>query len=246
MLKSLVSLRVWNLKYANRVFLYSVMVFAFLSSNAFAFQEPQKNQSQSSSLNDDSSNSQRQRAKPVERQAPEYPTECLGEANEKESVVVAFDVDQDGSLKNILVRESSNTCFDNAAISAVKNWRYKPALEDGRPVEQSGNATRLSFAKPPEEAVDQNRTAMPIVRIPPQYPDKCQSESGKREVVTIGFDVSPKGKIKNVKVLETTNKCFNKSAIATVKSWRYEPATKNGEPVWQRGMETKVTFQLAD
>ncbi len=227
--KSLVSMTVWNLKYANRVFLYSVIVFAFLLPNAFAFQD-----------------SQGQRAKPVERRAPEYPTECLEEAKEKETVTVAFDVDQDGALKNILIRESSNACFDNAAIAAVKTWRYNPALKEGRPVEQSGNATRLSFAKPQEKAADQNQTAMPIARIPPPFPAKCQKESGKREVVTLGFDVSPKGKTKNVKVIETTNKCFNKSAITSVKSWRYEPATKNGEPVWQRDNETKVTFQRAD
>jgi protein TonB len=49
-------------------------------------------------------------------------------------------ISQDGSVKDVRV-ESGLPIFAQAAIDAVKQWRYKPYLIDGEPVEVDSRIT---------------------------------------------------------------------------------------------------------
>ena len=63
-------------------------------------------------------------------------------------VVLAFDVDAMGIPQNIVVLESyPENVFDEEAISAVKQWKYKPKTVDGKPVVQKDKKVRLDFNK---------------------------------------------------------------------------------------------------
>ncbi|MEZ5978085.1 MAG: energy transducer TonB [Planctomycetota bacterium] len=50
------------------------------------------------------------------------------------TVVIAFDVDVRGRVKNPVVLDSTDPAFDKAAVEAVKKWRFDPARKDGEPV----------------------------------------------------------------------------------------------------------------
>lgn len=92
-----------------------------------------------------------------------------------------------------------------------------------------------------------DRDAPPKVRIPPQYPRKCFASAKPKEMVFVEFDVTPEGVVENARVVDSTNPCFNKSAIASVLRWRYKPATDpSGEPRWRRGVQTYITYELAN
>ena len=41
---------------------------------------------------------------------------------------------EDGSVESVEVFASTNPLFDDAAVDAVRQWRYRPALMNGRPV----------------------------------------------------------------------------------------------------------------
>lgn len=41
---------------------------------------------------------------------------------------------EDGSVESVEVFASTNPLFDDAAVEAVRKWRYRPALMNGRPV----------------------------------------------------------------------------------------------------------------
>jgi protein TonB len=61
-------------------------------------------------------------------------------------VELEYTVRTDGSTGDIVVTNSSpRRTFDNAAITAVSQWRYKPVIRDGKPVEQRV-AVRIRFA----------------------------------------------------------------------------------------------------
>ena len=61
-------------------------------------------------------------------------------------VELEFTVRADGSTGDIVVTNSSpRRTFDNAATSAVAQWRYKPVMRDGKPAEQRA-AVRIRFA----------------------------------------------------------------------------------------------------
>ena len=60
-------------------------------------------------------------------------------------VELEFTVLTDGTTGEIVVTNSSPPkTFDNAAITAVAQWRYEPVMRDGKPVEQRA-AVRIRF-----------------------------------------------------------------------------------------------------
>jgi periplasmic protein TonB len=70
---------------------------------------------------------------------PQYPTEA-GRARLEGTVVLMAVIAQDGSVKDVRV-ESGLPMLAQAAIDAVKQWRYKPYLIDGEPVEVDSRIT---------------------------------------------------------------------------------------------------------
>ncbi len=72
----------------------------------------------------------------VHNVAPVYPpaAELLGRGG---FVDLQFTVRADGTVADIAVTHAEpRGMFDSAAVQAVRQWRYKPVLRDGRPVDQ--------------------------------------------------------------------------------------------------------------
>ncbi|MEM6414056.1 MAG: TonB family protein [Pseudomonadota bacterium] len=67
----------------------------------------------------------------VERVEAVYPLRCEAEAAENEIVEVAFTVRVDGAVVSERVVNSSNECFDRAALNALRQWRFQPRTVDG-------------------------------------------------------------------------------------------------------------------
>ena len=84
-------------------------------------------------------------AQPLVRIPPQYPTQCLRSARELETVVVEFDVTPEGSVVNPRVLDSSNACFNRAAMRAVQRWRYQPRVVDGVAQPRFGVRTAIDF-----------------------------------------------------------------------------------------------------
>jgi TonB family protein len=62
-------------------------------------------------------------------------------------VEVEFTVRTDGSTADIVVTNSSpRRLYDSSAISAIRQWRYKPVLQNGKPVDQRA-AVRIRFSE---------------------------------------------------------------------------------------------------
>ena len=65
---------------------------------------------------------------------PRYPAAAL-RSGETGTVTVEVDVDSKGVPTNVSIENrSGNRELDRAALSAVRNWRFQPALRDGKPV----------------------------------------------------------------------------------------------------------------
>jgi protein TonB len=61
-------------------------------------------------------------------------------------VELDFTVAEDGAVKDVAVHSASTAgVFENAAISALLQWRYKPVLRDGKPAPQRARI-RIRFA----------------------------------------------------------------------------------------------------
>ena len=68
----------------------------------------------------------------------------------------------------------------------------------------------------------------PISTPIPAPPDSTPRD--KQLKVTISFVVAPDGSVADVKLLKRSTPDFDDYAVAAVRQWRFEPATKNGGP----------------
>lgn len=56
------------------------------------------------------------------------------EARHEGTVKLTLVVDSDGDPRNVAVSQTLRPDFDESAVEAVKQWKFKPAIKDGRPV----------------------------------------------------------------------------------------------------------------
>ena len=88
-----------------------------------------------------------------------------------------------------------------------------------------------------------DRDAQPLVRIPPQYPDRCQKARMKTEIVVVEFDVTEQGQPVNPRVVNSTNTCFNRASLRAVERWKYRPKIVDGEPTPRFGTRTNFRYE---
>lgn len=69
----------------------------------------------------------------VHKVSPEYPRAARF-AKVEGRVILQAVIARDGSVEDVEIISSSNRLLDSAAIEAVREWRYTPALLNGRPV----------------------------------------------------------------------------------------------------------------
>ena len=70
---------------------------------------------------------------PVLQPAPLYPGSMRREGIGG-TVRVEFVVDVDGRVANTQVVETTHTAFNDAAVSAVSKWKFRPGMKNGRKV----------------------------------------------------------------------------------------------------------------
>jgi TonB family protein len=85
-------------------------------------------------------------AKPIIKSAPKYPINAARQGAEGWTDV-SYIIEPDGSVSNVVIENSSGQkSFDNATINAMKKWQFKPATENGKPIQQCKNSVRMSYA----------------------------------------------------------------------------------------------------
>jgi TonB family protein len=173
---------------------------------------------------------------------PEYPAEARrGELAGE--VVVEFVAELDGTVTRERVVESTNEIFNAPALAAVRQWKLKPALEDGGPV-ASANLVRVPFhpsqlrqkQKPvmppgqefmpfPQKVVP----AKPDIGIEPDYPAELE-ERQLPGAVHLEFAVEEDGRLTGLKVKGATHPAFVQTSLQAIRRASFKPATQGPLP----------------
>ena len=103
---------------------------------------------------------------------------------------------------------------------------------------QTGDSGKTSTAIPPDEQafagyerVTTGITPPKVTHSPdPEYPD-VPADTEPRGVVVMLIGVNEHGHVGPVQVVRSSAQVFEKSAVATVKTWKFKPAKKDGKPV---------------
>ena len=81
----------------------------------------------------------------IVRIPPTYPMEARRQKIEG-WVRMEFTVQEDGTVADVKVKESKpSSIFDQAAVNAISQWKFRPAMQDGKPVRKRAAQT-LKFA----------------------------------------------------------------------------------------------------
>ncbi|WP_428407038.1 TonB family protein [Hyphococcus sp.] len=186
-------------------------------------------------------------AKPISRQPPTYPAECLAKSSDGASpqyVTLMFDIDRRGDVENVRVRESSDPCFEPVSVAAARGWKYEPRRVGSARASQDDMEVTLTFVVNTQTQTEEY-DARPTVRVPPNYPRKCMRSAKEDEAVLVRYDVNERGTTENVEVQESINKCLNEAAAESVIRWKFRPKLIEGAPVARRGVQTVIHFRLS-
>ena len=69
----------------------------------------------------------------IKKVEPQYP-EIARKARIQGVVILEAVITKEGSVEGVKVLRALHPILDQAAVNAVKQWRYKPALLNNRPV----------------------------------------------------------------------------------------------------------------
>ena len=82
---------------------------------------------------------------PIKRVHPKYPINAARQGREGWAIL-SFVINEEGGVEDIIVKDSSGSKdLTKEAKKAVKKWRYKPAFENGKAIQQCVNTVQLDF-----------------------------------------------------------------------------------------------------
>ena len=84
-------------------------------------------------------------ATPIVRIEPKYPIQAARDGKEG-WVTLSFTINEIGGVEDVDVIEAEpKRIFDKEAKRALRKWKYKPKVVDGKPMRQPGLTVRLDF-----------------------------------------------------------------------------------------------------
>lgn len=86
-------------------------------------------------------------ARMISSVTPKYPDRCARSAESTEKVAVVIDITVEGRPTNVRVAETSNGCFNSAAIKTVYRMRFSPRTVDGRPGMETAKRVTVRFVR---------------------------------------------------------------------------------------------------
>lgn len=203
---------------------------------------------------------------PIKNQKPPYPEEAREQKLQGQVVVRAF-VSETGDVESV-EEVSGDPILVRAAMDAVKNWKFRPFIKNGKPEKVS---TKLTFtfafpqairdAKEPKTEGNADAAASPagaevpkrarvpagvtmgliIHKVQPVYPSTAR-KAGIQGTVILRAVIDKDGKIANLRLVSGPD-ALVQAAIEAVRQWRYKPYMLLGEPV-EVDTEIAVNFTL--
>jgi protein TonB len=93
-------------------------------------------------------------------------------------------------------------------------------------------------------ADDSDTRAVPLKTPPPRYPEQMRSD-GISGLVTVKVSIDPSGNVAECTVSKSSRAEFEQAALSAIKTWKFRPASKDGQPVASQ-LIIPIKFSLAD
>ena len=181
---------------------------------------------------------------------PVYP-ESARKAEVGGIVILEAKTDEKGNVLGTRILRSI-PLLDQAAVDAVKQWKYEPMVIDGKPFPVIFTVTvRFTLKESRSDkaldkfaagAVRAEKNIPKLIReVRPVYPEIARV-AVVQGVVILGIRIDEAGKVVDVIVLRSIP-LLDQAAIDSVRQWVYEPVVVEGKPV-SAVFNVTVRFQL--
>jgi len=188
---------------------------------------------------------------------PEYPGELNNNGSFGE-VLCRFVIDKHGKTSRVTPITSADAKISEAAIEAVKQWKFNPYQLNGKPVDVTtvvavpfkfGSQTKTSSPIPPPSPAPVKRLRISpdvarnsiIKTVGPEYPIEAKKKHLVGDVI-LGFTIDKEGDVADLTVV-SGDPILAQAALEAVQQWQYRPFLLNGEPV---DVETtaRISFRM--
>ena len=88
-----------------------------------------------------------------------------------------------------------------------------------------------------------DRSALPLVRVEPQYPPQA-AKRGLEGWVQLRFNITTAGTVDAVAVVKSSNAVFERAAVDAVRKWKYEPQMQSGTAIATSGVDVVLRFKM--
>jgi TonB family protein len=188
----------------------------------------------------------------VTRVNPVYPP-LARQARIQGTVLLKALISKTGDIENLELI-SGHPMLAPAAIEAVKQWKYRPYMLNGEPIEVE-TQVQVNFTLSEEPLLlpatqgDDTHPPLPrrvrvssglaqtliLTKVNPQYPQDARDQR-IQGVVLLRAIIDQEGNVSNVDLI-SGHPLLAPAAIEAVKQWKYKPYLLNNEPI---PVETQV------
>ena len=178
--------------------------------------------------------------KAVKTVNPVYP-EIARQGRVEGVVILEVKTDEEGNVVDARVLRSIPV-LDQAAIDAVKQWKYEPLVIDGKARKVVFTVTVRfvldegikkdvikKFAQGAVKAEGDIQPPKLVKEVAPVYPEAARV-AGVQGVVILSVKTDETGKVADTMVLRSIP-LLDQAAIDAVRQWVYEPFVQDGKPV---------------
>jgi TonB family protein len=176
--------------------------------------------------------------------SPVYPREAIDKKLQG-SVMVRFIINEAGIVTSARVISTKAAVFVEPALTAVRQWRFVPIIEESRPVAKCVDAKLPFQLADLNDRSDPARLKMQVIRSlayglstpavrtvggDPEYPESLLRRQLAGQVL-VDFSVNPEGRVASIKILSATHTDFVPPALAAAERWLFRPAMQGDLPV---------------
>ena len=169
---------------------------------------------------------------------PAYPGAAL-QAGVSGNVTLECVVNPDGSVGEVRVVQPVEPSLDQAAVDALKQWRFKPGTKDGQAVPVMVTVEMTFTHQPRGPKLDSPEVYRPgedvttprvLKEIKPMYTPEAMRK-GVQGALEIECVVLPDGTVGDTRIISALHPQLDAEALKALRQWRFEPGMKAGKAV---------------
>ena len=137
-------------------------------------------------------------------------------------------IDEYGYVAQADPLKSSSREMSRLAIAAASQWKYEPAIWNGRPVASKLAVPFRSGGGALVAQLAADKKPKPVRKISPKVPSQL---SGVNGYVRVLIELDEKGNVLTASARDSSHEELNAPAVEAAENWKFKPAQRDGEPV---------------